>query len=55
MKSDKVLVLDQGKVVEFDSPSKLLSNSESHFTSLLTELKAKSVAKNAQTSKLANS
>jgi len=41
MKSDKVLVLDAGKVIEFEAPQKLLDNPTSHFYSLLKELKAK--------------
>ncbi|KAK7871844.1 hypothetical protein R5R35_006438 [Gryllus longicercus] len=32
--SDRVLVMDNGKVVEFDSPSNLLSNNNSHFYQL---------------------
>ena len=31
MDSNRVMVLDQGKIIEFDSPQNLLSNSESHF------------------------
>lgn len=34
MDSDRVLVLDQGQVREFDSPAKLLSNPESIFYSM---------------------
>jgi ABC-type multidrug transport system fused ATPase/permease subunit len=41
MKSDKVLVLDAGRLIEYDAPSKLLSDPTSHFSSLLKELKAK--------------
>lgn len=31
---DRVMVLDHGKLIEFDSPKALLSNPESHFYSL---------------------
>lgn len=34
MDSDKILVLEKGKVAEFDSPLELLKNSESIFYSL---------------------
>jgi len=35
------LVLDDGKVLEYDEPNKLLENSESQFTKLVNELKEK--------------
>ena len=35
MKSDKVLVLDAGKAIEFDAPQRLLADPSSHFNSLL--------------------
>lgn len=35
--SDKILVLDSGCVAEFDSPSGLLQNEDSKFTSLVKE------------------
>ncbi|KAJ1569270.1 hypothetical protein HK096_003662 [Nowakowskiella sp. JEL0078] len=34
---DKILVLDHGKVVEFDSPANLLSDSNGYFTSMVEE------------------
>ncbi|CAO3563902.1 unnamed protein product [Mortierella alpina] len=37
MDSDRIMVLDQGKVVEFDSPLSLLSNPDSIFYSLAKE------------------
>ena len=40
VQSDRVLVLDAGKVVEYGEPSKLMSDPQSHFSSLLHELKA---------------
>ncbi|CAF2103986.1 unnamed protein product [Rotaria magnacalcarata] len=35
--SDRILVLGNGSVLEFDTPSDLLSNSTSHFTSLVEQ------------------
>ena len=40
MNSDKVLVMDDGQVAEFDSPSNLLSNPESMFSSLVAQWEA---------------
>jgi len=37
MDSDRVLVLDKGKVMEFDTPSTLLKDQESIFYSLAKE------------------
>lgn len=37
MKCDRVMVLSDGKVVEFDKPSILLSNPNSHFSQLMTD------------------
>jgi len=42
IESDKVMVLDDGKVKEFDSPAKLQENENSHFTKLVKQLKKKS-------------
>ena len=39
--SDKILVLDQGKVVEYDTPSALIQNPDSNFNQFLNELKKK--------------
>lgn len=41
IKSDKVLVLSHGQVVEYDTPKKLMSDPESEFSKLLKELKKK--------------
>lgn len=35
--NDRIMVLDSGKLVEFDSPTKLLSNSSSSFYSMAKE------------------
>ena len=37
MDSDKILVLDDGKIVEFNSPGKLLENSEGYLTQLVNQ------------------
>lgn len=37
LESDRVLVLDAGKVIEFDTPKKLLANQQSSFHSLAAE------------------
>ncbi len=34
---DRIMVLDKGKIVEFDTPFNLLQNSEGYFTSLIKE------------------
>ena len=39
IRSDKVLVLDHGKVLEYDTPKVLMENPDSHFSDLLKELK----------------
>jgi len=39
IKSDKVLVLSYGEMVEYDEPQTLLDNSNSHFSSLVRELR----------------
>ena len=39
--SDKVLVLDKGKVVEFDDPQSLLSDPNSYFSSYISKVKGK--------------
>jgi len=39
--SDKVLVLDEGKIIEFDAPQRLLDNKNSYFYALANELQKK--------------
>lgn len=41
IKSDKVLVLSHGEVLEYDSPAALMERPDSHFSGLLKELKKK--------------
>jgi len=41
IKSDKVLVLSKGTLVEYDSPNNLMSNANSEFSKLLKEIKKK--------------
>ena len=41
IRSDYVLVLSRGEVVEYDSPNQLMANPESEFTQLLKELQKK--------------
>lgn len=40
--SDKVLVLNEGKIVEYDSPAKLLEDESSSFAKLVSEFSARS-------------
>ena len=37
MDSNRILVLDDGEVMEFDSPGKLLENSDGHFAQLVDQ------------------
>ena len=37
IKSDKVLVMDQGKAIEYDSPRNLMANKKSTFNRMLKE------------------
>ena len=37
MDSDRILVLDDGKVMEFDSPGKLLENSDGYLFQLVNQ------------------
>lgn len=39
IKSDKIAVLGEGRLLEYDSPKELTKRPESHFTHLLSELK----------------
>lgn len=41
IKSDRVLVLSRGEVVEYDTPKLLMQNPDSEFSKLLKELKKK--------------
>merc|ERR1712093_246678 len=45
--SDKVLVLDQGQLIEYDDPQKLCKDSHSHLSELIREIK-KEEATNAR-------
>ncbi|KAJ1724333.1 hypothetical protein LPJ53_001416 [Coemansia erecta] len=38
MDSDRIIVMDKGQVVEFDTPQNLLSNSASHFAQLVNSM-----------------
>ncbi|KAL7746950.1 hypothetical protein RI367_007662 [Sorochytrium milnesiophthora] len=40
MDSDRILVLDQGRVAEFDQPAKLLQDSDSYFSKLVRDASA---------------
>ena len=37
MACDKILVLDQGRVAEFDKPSELMKNKDSYFAALVNK------------------
>lgn len=50
IKSDKVLHLDKGRVLEFDSPRALMADENSHFSKLLKEKKRKDSKKESTTS-----
>ncbi|KAJ2901494.1 Multiple drug resistance-associated protein-like transporter 1 [Coemansia aciculifera] len=39
MDSDRVLVLDQGDVAEFDTPANLLAQEDSYFSCLVESMK----------------
>jgi len=39
IKSDKVLIIDKGQKLEYDSPKNLMANPDSHFSKLLKDLK----------------
>jgi len=42
MDSDRILVLDNGEIVEFDSPQGLLGKSDGHFKSMVEQSRASS-------------
>ena len=46
IKSDRILVLGDGKRIEYDKPDELLKNSDSHFTKLVNELQEEESNKN---------
>lgn len=39
--SDKILLLDHGKVLEYDTPANLLADSTSRFAHLISEIRKK--------------
>ena len=39
IKSDKVLILEKGQKLEYDSPKALMADKHSHFSMLLKDLK----------------
>ena len=39
--SDKILLLDHGKLLEYDTPANLLANPASRFSNLISEIKKK--------------
>ena len=41
IESDRVIVLGEGRLIEFESPSVLMQNPDSHFTKLVKELEKK--------------
>ncbi|KAI5634798.1 ABC transporter domain-containing protein [Phthorimaea operculella] len=51
MDSDRVMVMDAGRLVEFDHPYKLLNNPESHFTKMVNETSDKMSAQLFQIAK----
>ena len=50
IKSDKILMLDKGSLLEQGSPKELLNNPESNFTKLARELKKEKKEENQSTS-----
>lgn len=48
IESDKVMVMGEGKVIEFDKPQELMKNEQSHFTKLVNQLKKKANDKKAK-------
>lgn len=51
MDSDRVMVMDSGRLVEFDHPYRLLSNPEGHFTKMVNETNEKMSAQLYQIAK----
>ena len=47
IKSDKVLIIDKGKKVEYDSPEALMADKTTHFSKMLKDLKKRTVKKTA--------
>merc|ERR1712060_815376 len=45
IKSDKVLIIDKGKKVEYDSPEALMADKTTHFSKMLKDLKKRTVKK----------
>jgi ABC-type multidrug transport system fused ATPase/permease subunit len=44
MDSERILILSDGKKVEFDAPKKLLANGEGHFSKLMRHLESEANA-----------
>ncbi|VDM82309.1 unnamed protein product [Strongylus vulgaris] len=42
MDYDRIMVLDQGQIIEFDSPSKLLENPDSTFAKMVQDSESES-------------
>lgn len=53
MDSDKILVLDDGCLMEFDAPSQLLENSQGYLTKLVDQTGPRSKKKLVEMAKLA--
>ena len=51
IESDKVMVLGDGKVIEFDAPEQLMENDKSHFTKLVRQLEKKGKEKDDKKAK----
>ena len=50
MDSDRILVLDDGHIAEFDSPSKLLQKENGHFRSMVEKSKERALRASSRAS-----